>query len=136
MEVTHDTHPYGDQVDETSLHRLKTMKNCKPFDKRRTVTLDLDNCTLEYCLLRCKQLQDLGAEKLMYRRSSSGNGYHIKAFLEQPVDSLLARFLLGDDPSRIFLDSGHITQGSPEITNILFSSKTGKGEAGEWKRLK
>ena len=107
----------------------------KMFDKRRTITLDLDNCSMEYCLFRCKHLQDLGAEKVKYRRSSGGNGFHVKAFLEEPVDSLLQRFLMGDDPERIYRDAQHVANGSPDVTNILFTRKSGKGKAGSWKVL-
>lgn len=110
-----------------TIHHEKTM-----FDKRKTVTLDLDDTIKEYALYRCEQLRSMGATKVMYRKSSSGNGYHVKAFMEEPVDSLLTRFYLGDDPERLFHDAGHIALGSLQTTNVLLTVKEGVGEADEW----
>lgn len=66
------------------------------------ITIDLDYCREVYAMLRIKQLQDLGAEEVYSRTSSSGDGYHIKAYFEElPMNRYRLRAMLGDDIKRI-----------------------------------
>lgn len=88
------------------------------------LTLDLDDSTDAYCGFRSWQLKAVGSNRVMYRLSSGGSGYHIRAFFPEglnyqevlevtgmdgfleaeDVDQFVARFLLGDDPDRVYQD--------------------------------
>jgi len=66
------------------------------------VTLDLDFCKESYAMYRIFQLKSIGAVDIYSRTSSSGDGFHIKAyFKELPMNRYKLRLLLGDDPKRV-----------------------------------
>jgi len=100
-------------------------------------TLDLDDCEPGYLWFRIRQvMESMSVDRVFYRRSSSGDGFHVKVFLSEPVEleeHFMARFWLGDDPHRLFYDFSREVSGV-RISQVMFDQKGGR-VAEEWTEL-
>jgi len=97
----------------------------------RRVTVDLDDA-VPFDLYRAWfRLRDAGAYEVEARVSSSGEGFHVRAWFDaEAVDEAAVedlRYGAGDHPRRVRMDrEHHIKPGQ-----VLFTRK-GDGEAGPW----
>lgn len=114
----------------------------------KTVTLDIDEQSEAYAMLRVFQFLRMGAKRVKKRRSSSGDGYHIKAYFNEgepvqdrldplavPIDVTYAtryvlRLIMGDDVDRLYMDAEKRNNGIHH-DGVLFDTKDGK-QVGEW----
>lgn len=101
--------------------------------KDEYLTIDKDDLDEAEELLRL--LRALGIEG-EYRRSSSGDGMHIRIELHDELDKedrVLLRWMLGDDFGRV---AGDFRRMQHEIDRfeVLFYRKNGE-DAGEWKNI-
>lgn len=97
----------------------------------RRVTCDLDDARPFDVVRAWHYLKAAGAHELEARVSSSGNGFHVRAWFDDDLVDEAAverlRYGGGDHPRRVRMDrEHHIKPGQ-----VLFSAKW-DGEAGEW----
>lgn len=97
----------------------------------RVVTVDLDDATPLDLYRSWSMLADAGAYDLEARVSSSGEGFHVRGWVDaeavdaEGVEQL--RYVAGDHPRRTYMDRTHVLKPS----NVTFTRKPG-GDAGPW----
>lgn len=98
----------------------------------RRVTADLDDARPFDAVRAVYTLRDAGAHEVEARVSSSGEGFHVRAWFDaadlDARDVRTLRRLAGDHAVRIDLDETH----SRKPRQVLFTSK-GDAEAGAWR---
>lgn len=100
-------------------------------DERR-VTIDIDDRDPLAMARAYYGLRAAGAHDVETRVSSSGDGFHVKAWFDADEidtdDERRLRFQYGDDVRRVDLDDGHVLKPR----QILFTDKPGTDGAGAW----
>lgn len=96
------------------------------------VTVDLDDADPLDVVRTWHGLTDAGAYDVEARVSASGEGFHVRAWVdadewdEQTVECM--RLAVGDHPRRVWMDREHVHKPA----QVLFSRKP-TGEAGPWR---
>jgi hypothetical protein len=97
------------------------------------VTLDLDDATPLDAARGYYGLKDAGADDVEIRVSSSGDGFHVRAWFSGPRDPDVVedlRFQYGDHAKRVLLDRTH----DVKPPQMLFTYKeSNAGAAGPWR---
>ena len=100
-------------------------------DMRYQVTVDWDYCGKRQFRARLSDMikyhKNMDFVKIQYRQSSK-KGFHLKIDFDRPRQDLVARLLLGDDPSRLIHDSFRPLWRR----GVLWDNK-GTKQAGDWK---
>lgn len=86
------------------------------------ITLDIDTLDKQVIIFALKKIASYGYENdITVRRSSSGKGVHIIAWSNTGLtkkELLALRYISGDDPIRIWLDSQ-----ADRVGQVLFTNK-------------
>lgn len=97
----------------------------------RVVTVDLDDADKLDLLRAWHTLDDAGAYDIEARTSSSGEGFHVRGWIDDDdadeLDIETIRLAAGDHPRRTFMDRDHTHKPS----QVVFTRK-GDAEAGPW----
>lgn len=99
------------------------------------ITLDYDDVG-EARFMRRVALFARVFQRVEYRRSASGRGYHVRIFdgRRHSFEAVLAmRRVLGDDPARVILD--RVRHKAGVLDSVLFTEKAGR-VAGPWVEYK
>lgn len=101
------------------------------YTGERRVTVDLDEAEPLDATRAFFGLRRAGAHEVEVRVSSSGEGFHVRAWFDADdvtaLDVETLRLSAGDHPRRTFMDRDH--QLKPQ--QVLFTRK-GDGDAGPW----
>ncbi len=102
---------------------------------KNVISFDLDNATENYVAGKLAFLRKIFPnDTILWRKSSSGHGYHILCYAEIPyIEEIQYRRLLSDDELRIHFDLNRHCSHIPE--QVLFDCKIKKGisqRASEW----
>ena len=114
--------------------------NCEQYNNRKPMNYTSNIITLDYdylfqsfnMLLQLIELKKQYGFEVFFRKSSSGNGIHVKLIFDNNFDfdeRILIRRMLGDDVNRIELDMKDY-EGNRD-TDLLFMMKSRRW-VGEW----
>jgi hypothetical protein len=105
--------------------------------KTKEITLDWDDISGKELKRRIGRLTWFISMELqnkismiLFRRSPSGRGFHIRIKLLKPEPEALTRFIMGDDARRILLDIFRPNN----INNITWDVKKGR-KGDRWRRI-
>jgi hypothetical protein len=90
------------------------------------ITLDLDSKNIPNLLEKYRNAQRIGKTRV----TETTKGFHmrIQSNIEDPMEIIRIRRILGDDPKRIKHDMVLIKIGHPELANRLFEYKKVNGK--------
>lgn len=98
-----------------------------------TLDYDLDKITFNEVKDIVGQIIEV-FDKVYIRKSASRQGYHVKIYLDRPIDTIESfyfREIYKDDPNRLQLDISRYFAGC-DILSLLYDEKNGV-KAGRWK---